>query len=218
MKSNWQILYAIVSLTVCVAILFGQTTLYLAAKPFLMITLLLYFVSASKGYPEWRNMVMLALVFSWGGDVLLIWNDLFLVGLGSFLIAHIFYIIAYQKTGAAQGTLTRIDVAKLGIIGAVMIGILLPHLGSLLIPVVVYTMVLLLMGLWAHKRRGATSSLSFRLVSSGALLFVFSDAVIAINRFVVELHAERILVMSTYIVAQYLIVHGLLQHDKNVSS
>jgi len=213
MKSIWQILYAIVSLAVFVAILFEQPTLYLAVKPLLMITLLLYFISASKGYPAWRNMVMFALVFSWGGDVLLLWNDLFLAGLGSFLIAHIFYIMAYHKTGAAQGTLARFDITKLAIIGAILIGVLFPHLGGLLIPVVIYAMVLLGMGLWAHKRRGATSAMSFKLVSIGAILFVVSDAVIAINKFAMDVPGERILVMSTYIAAQYLIVHGLLKHE-----
>jgi len=51
------------------------------------------------------------------------------------------------------------------------------------------------------------------LVSSGAILFVISDGVIAVNKFAFEVPGERILVMSTYIAAQYLIIRGLLEHE-----
>ena len=83
-----------------------------------------------------------------------------------------------------------------------------------MIPVLAYAMVLLAMALWAHKRRGATSARSFMLVSSGAILFVISDGVIAVNKFAFEVPGERILVMSTYIAAQYLIIRGLLEHER----
>ena len=79
---------------------------------------------------------------------------------------------------------------------------------------VLYALTLLTMGIWAHKRRGATSSASFLMVSAGALLFVLSDSMIAINKFTIEVPAERLLVMSTYIIAQYLIIQGLLKHHK----
>jgi uncharacterized membrane protein YhhN len=213
MKSSWQIIFAIVSAAVFVAILFDLHSLYLIAKPLLMVSLLLYFISASKGYPKWRVLVMLALVFSWAGDMLLLSSDLFMAGLAAFLIAHIFYIIAYHKTGAASGKLKVLDIIKLVLIGGILIRVLYPHLGGMLIPVLVYSMVLLGMALWAHKRRGATSARSFMLVSTGAILFVISDGVIAVNKFAFEVPAERILVMSTYIAAQYLIIRGLLEHE-----
>jgi uncharacterized membrane protein YhhN len=91
--------------------------------------------------------------------------------------------------------------------------LLYPGLGGMLLPVLAYMVVLLSMGIWAHKRRGATTAVSFTLVSAGAMLFVISDGLIAINKFAFEIPAERILVMSTYIAAQYLIVQGLLKHD-----
>ena len=90
---------------------------------------------------------------------------------------------------------------------------LYPHLGDMLVPVLGYAAVLLSMALLAHKRRGATSAVSFILVSSGAMFFVVSDALIAINKFALAVPGERMLVMSTYIVAQYLIIQGLLKHE-----
>ena len=99
-KPDGRIPYAISAIAVLTGLLFDLQLLYILAKPLLMITLLFYFVSATKSYPRWRFYVMAALVFSWAGDVFLISSDWFVAGLVSFLIAHIFYIIAYQKTGA----------------------------------------------------------------------------------------------------------------------
>ncbi len=143
MKPDWRILYAISAAAVLVGLLFDLPTLYIAAKPLLMITLLLYFVFATKGYPRWRFYVMAALVFSWAGDVFLISSDWFIAGLVSFLIAHVFYIIAYQKTGAANGELRPLDIFKFVVYGVVLMWIIYPGLGDLLIPVLIYALVLL---------------------------------------------------------------------------
>jgi uncharacterized membrane protein YhhN len=214
MKSNWLILFTISAVAVFTGILFDVHILYTVAKPLLMVTLALYFITASKAYPSWRVYVVIALIFSWGGDVFLMMNDMFIAGLASFLLAHIFYIIAYHKTGAASGELRPLDIIKFVLFGVVLIWTLYPGLGDMLIPVLGYALVLLTMGIWAHKRRGATSAASFMLVSTGVILFVVSDGLIAINKFAIELPAERILVMSTYIAAQYLIVRGLLKHEE----
>ena len=84
----------------------------------------------------------------------------------------------------------------------------------MLIPVMAYAIVLLTMGVWAHKRRGATTNSSFRYVSAGVILFVISDSLIAINMFAFDVPGERLLVMSTYMAAQFLIVQGLLKHGQ----
>ena len=214
MKPDWRILYFIAAAAVLAGLVFKLQILYLAAKPLLMITLLLYFVSVTRQYPGWRYHVMAALVFSWAGDVFLISSDWFIAGLVSFLIAHVFYIIAYQKTGAASGELKPLDIIKFVLYGVVLIWFIYPGLDDLLVPVLVYALVLLGMGVWAHKRRGATSAGSFNLVATGAILFVLSDGLIAVNKFAYEIPAERILIMSIYMTAQYLIVQGLIQHTE----
>jgi uncharacterized membrane protein YhhN len=215
MKISWLTLYAISAAAVLIAILFGIPLLYLVAKPLLMMMLLAYFLSASKGYPGWRIMVVLALIFSWGGDVFLMLDDMFIAGLASFLVAHIFYIISYQKTGAAQGRIRPFDLVAFALYGIALMWVLYPGLGGMLVPVMVYALVLLTMGVWAHKRRGFTTSISFKYVSTGVILFVISDSLIAINKFAYEIPPERLLVMSTYITAQFMIVQGLLKHEES---
>lgn len=218
MKPNWLILYATSAAAVLFGLLLDIQLLYIVAKPLLMITLALYFISASKGYPSWRVYVVLALVFSWGGDVFLISSNWFVAGLVSFLFAHVFYIIAYQKTGAAHGELKPLDIIKFVIYGVVLIGIIYPGMGDMLAPVLIYALVLLAMGVWAHKRRGATTNTSFKLVAAGAILFAISDGLIAVNKFAFEVPAERILVMSIYMTSQYLIVQGLVKHKAPFNS
>jgi len=212
-KSKYLVLFVISATLVVIAILFDQHTLYLTAKPLLMISLLGYFISASNGYPAWRVYVVIALLFSLAGDVFMMSSNMFIAGLASFLVAHVCYITAFLKTGADKGRLSSLDIAKFVMLGIVMTWILYPRLSGMLIPVLLYTLVLVAMGLLAHKRRGATSTASFRLVSTGATLFVISDSLIAVNRFAFEVPAGQILIMSTYIAAQYLIIQGLLKHQ-----
>jgi uncharacterized membrane protein YhhN len=177
-----------------------------------MVTLLLYFISASKAYPAWRLYVMIALVLSWAGDIFLMTGNGFIAGLVAFLCAHVFNIIAYHKTGAANGELKPLDIMKFALYGSILFWIIHPGLGDMLVPVLVYALVLLVMGIWAHKRRGATNATSFIMVSTGAILFALSDGMIAVNKFAFEIPGQHILIMSTYIIAQYLIVQGLLKH------
>jgi uncharacterized membrane protein YhhN len=211
-KPDWRILYAISATAVLTGLLFDLQLLYISAKPLLMITLAMYFISSTKDYPPWRIYVVAALVFSWAGDVFLISSDWFIAGLVSFLIAHVFYIITYQKTGAANGQLKPLDILKFVAYGGLLIWIIYPGLGNLLVPVLIYALVLLGMGVWAHKRRGATTGISFKMVATGAMLFALSDGLIAVNKFAFEIPAERILIMSIYMTAQYLIVQGLIEH------
>ena len=212
MAPDWRIPYAISAAGVLTGLLLGLQTLYVAAKPLLMITLLIHFTLSSRGFPPWRRLVILALLFSWAGDVFLISGDWFVAGLASFLLAHVFYIIAYQKTGAAGSGLRTQDITVFATYGAALIWVVYAGLGDLKAPVLLYALVLLAMGVWALKRRNGTNETSFRLVTAGAVLFVLSDSLIAVNKFAFAIPAERILVMSIYMTAQYLIVQGLIQH------
>jgi uncharacterized membrane protein YhhN len=63
----------------------------------------------------------------------------------------------------------------------------------------------------ALNRYGNGHPLSFSLVFTGSLLFVCSDTMIALNRFILPLPYEGLLVMSSYIAAQYLIMRGILK-------
>jgi uncharacterized membrane protein YhhN len=90
---------------------------------------------------------------------------------------------------------------------------LFPVLGGLQFPVIVYATAIILMVINAIFRFGRTNAKSFWLVLSGSILFMVSDSILALNKFLGEIEFAGILIMLTYIVAQFLIVEGLRKHD-----
>jgi len=162
-------------------------------------------------------MILAALVFSWCGDVLLQltrFNEFFfLAGLGSFLLAQVMYLIAFFSTPGkniitGSGSWILLIVAAYG---AVLIYYLWDGLGDMKIPVLIYAMVILTMLSAAIDRKGKVNRISFLLVLYGAILFVMSDSMIAINKFRYPFDLANIAIMLTYITAQYLIITGCLK-------
>ena len=143
----------------------------------------------------------------------------FITGLFSFMIAQIFYIFTYRvyqlNNGPKHKKYTKLFFSVV-IIGYTMIlwAKLYPHLEDMLIPVTIYTLTILIMVLMAITRQYKTSTKSFILVFSGAVIFLLSDSMIAINKFIIPLDYEKILIMSTYILGQFLIISGLIEHIK----
>jgi len=191
--------------------------LEVVSKPLLMPLLILLVWVNSEGMP--RNILLLlfgALIFSWVGDVALLFDEkypfLFMVGLGGFLIAHIQYIILFiksaQKVQFTKGITPFVIVLMFGYT-MFLIQLLWPHLGELQIPVFVYATVLMLMGVFAVSRQVDNGKL---LVILGAVLFVTSDSILAINKFYSPIENGRVLTMLTYTLAQLLIVIGILRN------
>jgi len=155
-------------------------------------------VGSAWGKVKW---VWIALFFSWAGDVLLMLPyDLFIFGLASFLLAHVFYIRHFWS----EWDRTAFPFQPLYLIGVLvyLIGLLyllFPVLGAMQVPVIVYGTVISVMLLLALQ----TDRPGYRF---GALLFVLSDSILAINKFHTPIPFAALLVMSTYGLAQFYLV------------
>ncbi len=191
-------------------------------KPFILIWIGGYFLMYAKNID--KKVVQLALfafVFSWFGDMLLMFGEIdfiyFMVGLVSFLIAQIFYIFLFLRTINISGKMPFLKKKPFWLIAYIAFGlivytILYDHLDAVLkIAVFVYMTALLSMSAMALNRFGNGHPISFSLVFIGSLLFVLSDTMIALNKFLAPIPYEGILIMTTYISAQYLIMRGLLK-------
>ena len=191
-------------------------------KPLIMVWVGLFFLSFSSGIE--KNVVrpaILAFLFSWFGDIFLMFSgdnfSFFILGLFSFLLAQVSYIILFLRTTHLQGNISYLKKKSFYLIffvgyGLLVYVLLLPHLdGILKIAVLVYMLALLGMSAMALNRFGNVPLSSARFVFAGSVLFVVSDTLIAINKFVVALPYERVLIMTTYMLAQFLIVRGLLK-------
>jgi uncharacterized membrane protein YhhN len=160
-----------------------------------------------------------ALIMSWFGDVFLMLDPkFFLVGLGSFLLAQVAYIIVYSRAVlASEITVVKrwqtywLLVLLLGY-GVYLVWRIQPQLGDKLIPVMIYSVSLLGMVFFAFLRNGRTNRVSYLLVYAGALTFLASDSMIALSSFEAPFWYDRYWIMLTYILAQFLIVNGLVAH------
>ena len=194
MKKIFLYLFFLVSVGVLLAEVGNADFVYLLCKPALMITLgLHYWILQREQNAVLSKSVVLAIIFSCAGDTLLMFQgrdgNFFMFGLAAFLVAHIFYILTYRQhqssdtSNELQG-LRKIRYAfPIILSGTGLVVILFNRLGEMKIPVLLYAAVLTGMVLVALFRFGKTSSSSFALVFGGAILFMISDSLIAINKF-----------------------------------
>jgi uncharacterized membrane protein YhhN len=188
------------------------------SKPLIMVSLILYFYFISKPIASTllAKTILAALIFSWLGDVLLLWPGLFIYGLGAFLMAHLCYILGFRL---AQKPDSRIDSMHfvrsflynlpIYLLATLILYFIYPNLGGLKIPVIVYIMVIIGMVTTARDRFKKTTTASFWQVFIGALLFLVSDGILALARFYQDFPEAGILIMGTYASAQLLLVMGI---------
>ena len=211
--------FAIVFFVELLAVTHKLTELRWVSKPLICISLLLFLYFTIKKKSRFTSKVKIGLFFSLLGDVFLmipLAGELyFALGLGSFLIAHLFYISAFYLDATNIITVEKRYVLSIflvfGFFCMVYYWVLRPHLGGMSIPVLVYSFVITIMGIIAALRFGKTNYRSFIWIFIGALLFIVSDCVLAYNKFVERFAIGDLLVMSTYMAAQFLITMGTVE-------
>ena len=218
---RFQILFFICALLEITSQIFSLPNLHWVAKPLLVVLLAAYYL---QRVPSVNNAFLFALVFCWLGDILLMFDHyhelFFMAGLGSFLIAHMLLIFSYRQLLLADDNFQGTQRVRLSfpiiLAGSGLVVILYPRLNELKIPVMVYALVLTLMVVQSIFRLGRTNAKSFSLVFFGAVFFLFSDSLLAINKFYQPIRFAAVWVMSTYIAALYLIVNGVIAHDEKL--
>jgi uncharacterized membrane protein YhhN len=198
-------------------ILFGHENIAWYLKPFL-IPLLILAVTFSENFPS-KKMLTIALLFSWIGDVILMFSDrgelYFIFGLVAFLLSHIVYIIVFNKQQITRTIENKtnywVGISFILVYFAAMVFTLFPKLGPLKIPVLVYAIVISSMLYFAFKGSFIWTKLPNNPILLGAVFFVTSDSILAFNKFYSPIPFDSFLIMLTYIAAQYFIVNGILK-------
>lgn len=214
----WLYLFLIATLADIAFILEDNLDFRFYSKPVILASLIAYFFQISR--PALQTLlaraILSALVFSWIGDVLLLWDEFFIFGLGSFLIAQICYIIAFKVAQKSPETILSHNFIKnffinlpIYFISAYTYYLINPNLGGYKTPVIVYTIVIVSMVTTARERFGKSNPASFWQVFLGASLFFTSDGLIALNRFYQAFPEAGVLMMGTYATGQLLIVMGI---------
>jgi uncharacterized membrane protein YhhN len=188
-------------------------------KPLLMPLLILFYIfgvleNTSITNVDW--LIMVALIGGWAGDIFLMLENedkWFLFGMGAFLINQIFYIISFL--------LSITNIANFSTWGLFLLGPALLVLfftvprfikktEDLKIPVIVYMAAILTMHVSALLRLADFSGLPFILVYVGSISFIFSDAMIAVNKWDEEVPNARLVIITTYLLAQFSIALGAI--------
>lgn len=216
MKKTWiVILFWLVIATGC---LVAERNIPLAdyfLKP-LIILLLIFWLKAEVPFSKIPVLMLAGLIFSWLGDILLMFDKAypvcFILGLLSFLITHILYSIWFIRQ-RKQHPAPPLNIKYLFLVfgyAILLVSFLYPHLGSLKFPVFFYALVISIMLL---------TTLSFPHYSqakpyfvTGALWFIISDSLLAINKFMIDLPFASTLIRFTYAMAQFLIVAGIIRY------
>lgn len=206
----------------------GETTLLFISKPLLMPILMVFLWLNTKLQNGFEKRIFIGLFFGWIGDILLMFNneDLFVFGLASFLICHIFYILAFVHN-------IRKSTYKLSVINKFVLGLLplfylivlytylFPYISEseknkpFLIPVTVYALTIVTMSLFSLWRIGSSNKISTALVIFGAIVFMISDSLIALNKFVEPFQYANLFIMFTYCLAQLCIITGTIYHSRS---
>ena len=188
------------------------------SKPVILLGLILYFYFISKPIASTllAKTILAALLFSWLGDILLLWSDLFIYGLGAFLMAHVCYIFGFRLAQLPEGRLDSWHTIRsflynlpIYFLAGIVFYFIYPNLGGLKIPVIAYILVIVGMVTTARARFKKVNAASFWQVFIGALFFLVSDGILALARFYKDFPEAGILIMGTYATAQLLLVMGI---------
>ena len=201
--SQFRILIFIIGFTAIIADIIN-TFAFFILKPFCSATIMVYSLSCRnptlKKYPL---QISIGLFFCLLGDIFLLLETFFIYGLVSFLISHLIFLFAFIKRQGWQWRPTIILVL-LPIAAAIFIFIS-KDLGDLYIPVMIYLIVILLMS-WQGWAMTLNPKLKQqRFLGLAVSLFLFSDSLIAINKFSYNFSFSGVLILSSYWLSIYLI-------------
>ena len=221
-KNFWIILFLIVLAIDLFAAYSGNETLRYFSKPLLMPLLIVYFIFNTNTVASLKKWIVLALVFSWLGDVLLMFearnNIFFIFGLVAFLIAHIFYLLFYENILKLENLKKNYWLfIPVLIYYVALIYLLSPHLGEMKLPVRVYGVVISYMLIQAFQVARIKNRAASAMMITGAILFIASDSILAMNKFYQPFELAGIAIMITYGMAQLLITLGATRYINSIS-
>lgn len=157
----------------------------------------------------YRVAVILGLLCSLAGDILLIRKEArFQAGVAAFFLAHVLYSAAFISRGAVPATPWAI-VLLAAYIGILLRG-LLPYSKGMRLSVIAYALVIGTMALLALEMWIAVPATHTAYALGGAVCFVISDTILAVDHFVVSIRGATAYVMATYAAAQLLIAFSVV--------
>ena len=178
------------------------------------LSFLFIFTAVVQPHPIflYYRFLLMGMIFCLGGDVFLALpqEKAFLLGLVSFLLGHVAYVVAFFL--AAQVTQwTWIGFILCLILSGGVFLWLRPHLGSMLGPVIAYIVVIsaMVVGAWTVIGDPNLALPGRTLIFVGAVSFYFSDIFVARDRFLKNEHLNRLFGLPMYYCGQFLLAFSI---------
>lgn len=181
---------------------------HMVSKVLIMASLISFYILNAKGQD---SIFLLGLIFALVGDAFLLFNGshFFLIGLGAFLVMQICYSYYFNQQRRIPKTVHYIVPALYSLLAVAVVWRMKDSLPFKPIFLFAYAGALVLMVSFAYLRHNKLNA--YWQVFLGANLFLISDALLGVNAFVKEFQYADLAVMITYMLAQYLIVTGVVQ-------
>ena len=205
--------FVLVSILDIVGIIFSIPILVYIFKPLIIFSLIFLYTFSLPKRLKWYT---IALEFSFFGDVLLLFSGeyFFMAGLISFLMAHILFIkIIVNRIKEVHFSKIIVSAIPFLAVFSLLIFTLKDSLHEMLWPVVIYGLTISTFGIVSLIDFLNTKSKMSMLMLFGAIIFMISDSLLAINKFYNPAHLHEVIIMATYIFAQYLIFRSMLQQN-----
>ncbi|MEE9418710.1 MAG: lysoplasmalogenase [Desulfatiglandaceae bacterium] len=181
-------------------------------KTTLSLLFILAVVIQPHPFPSFYHFLLVGLIFCLGGDVFLALPQkrMFLLGLISFLIGHLLYVIAFFSA-AEIGQWTWIGTLVAMVISGWVYLWLRPHLGAMNGPVLLYMIVItaMLSGAWSILGDSSLTLTGRVMIFGGAVLFYFSDIFVARDRFLKNSFLNRLVGLPMYYAGQFLLAFSV---------
>lgn len=221
-NAGFVIYFFLVFLNLCAA-WFNIEILNLITKPLLLPALMLVVFLEEKP-TKLRSLFITALLFSFFGDVLLLFvktnANFFIGGLVSFLLAHVVYIIFFAKIkgeSRAKPKLFYLYIFLVVVHFVELLYILYPGLGAMKLPVTIYAVIISIMLMVCLFVFFKVPPMAGKYFVTGAILFVISDSLLAINKFYMPFFQAGFFIMLTYCLAQFCLVKGYINLHETVA-
>lgn len=216
-------LFTLIFLLIVAANIFAQlevvSGLDMFVKPLICVSLAIYLIRNTNMAAGFNRLILSALILSLFGDCFLLFaaegNYFFILGLVAFLTAHILYSLAFfrdfKNKPQAPKVFGHLMLFLMGVFSLSFYSWIRDYLNELRIPVLAYMFVISIMAILAGYRYRRVNLLSFRMIYFGAIFFVISDSSLAYNKFVEPFPYSGVVIIATYMIAQYLIVIGAVE-------
>lgn len=171
----------------------------------MLLILLFAFLQPAGETKKYKMLILIGLFICMLADGFIYW---FIIGLITFLIGHIWYIFAFRQIKAISiPKWAAVSLLSYGVAMVIWIAGTVWSQGEhiLAVAVVIYILVILTMGWNAFQTAN-----KFAII--GAVLFIFSDSILAINKFIIDVPFSGALIMISYYGAQFLFAYSIYAH------